>query len=260
MKSYLNIIIEFLLKHKFFIIWACLTVFLYYFSSLAIEQYEIKQLVNSEKEFTLKEDSFFEDNNMIGCLVKRYFNPSKHKLIDSVTVNGVTVNYEVDYTLKDTTEVYFMYIRESKHNVISTVVSVDKFKDLHLIDIEKQSWPNQVSSAQLILNSQYKQVKNQKELEQGFGNIESKFHKWAAINFVKDSIERRIDVSKVKNDSIPYYSPISHPQNGYVMVANKEKVLCYFACLSLIAFILSMAIAFVIINHIKKYKRNQNNE
>jgi hypothetical protein len=254
MKTYLNIIIDFLLKHIIFIIWAFLTVFLYYFSSLAIEQFEIKQLVNSEKEFTLKEDSFFADNNMIGCLVKRYFNPSNHKLIDSVTVNGVTINFEVDFTLNDTTEVYFMYIRESKHNVISTVVSVDKFKDLNMIDIEKQSWPNQVSSAEHKLNSHFKRVNNQKELEQGFNNIESIFHKWTSqYNFVKDSIEQRIDISKVINDSIPFYTPISHPQNGYVMVANKGKVLSYFAFLSLIAFILSMAIAFAIITRIKKY-------
>lgn len=253
MKKYINKIISFLLKHILFIIWAVLSVFLYYYSSQVLEQYEIRELKSSEEEFTSKENTFFKDNNMIGCMEKRYFNPSKHELNDSITMNGITLYYKVDYTLKDTTEKFFMFIRESIHNVVCTELSIDELKDLKMIDYEKQSRSDQVSAAMYKLHSNFKLVNDKNDLEQSFHNIRSKFHEWAPIDFSQDSIEVRITLGKENNDSVPYYSINSHPQKAYVVILDQGKVIKYFACISLFALMISMAIALAVTKIIKKY-------
>ena len=213
MKRIINSIKVSILRHKTYLIWAVITIFIYSLLSDGLRCLELYLIEKSEKEFISKVDTFFKEGDMVGYYngqAPHVFKEPYPLRVDAYALDSVPVHW----VIKDNEE------------------------------FTESDYENQILVANSELQKRIKIVKDQDSLRHCFNDIRSGFHIWHSIDFIPDINEEKINLICFGNDSVPYYSSLSYPQTGYIMIQDDEKVIKVFTILSMVLLIISVLLSY----------------
>lgn len=271
MKNFIFQIKATLLRHKFALRFAIITVVLYWLSSICLTQcgkYEIKK---SEEHFTSRIDEIFKGHDTIACSYGRIIGQNIkviYDIKDTIQRNSISIDtiYQKIISINDTVDKYMVFIKTDKEHILMKIMALSEIKltkdqkisPYNIIDLNEnqiiESYHSFLRDASIkLIRDSLNYVDDTSDfIFNQLAEIESKYIFWGKANYDKiDILEKEYFEKQIDIATILSTCSSSVNSQSLLMILKKSIIRNKYFKYNLVAFLFSFLLALAIIVSMK---------